>query len=219
MNFTGRVGQACWAKACWAEAGTDQRGAVKAADAAADPNRKPRRDFIDYLLLFATSCLFPSRPRAQRVVGRGHRGGGTCNSSPHPGSYRWRDTRRPSPPLSGGRESEARRENQSPFFLSRRARCVWAGLALQPRRHVFILARKVHPGGKRHGFCERGKILLQVALRVLLQHGGAKMTLQHFPRRRRDRHRHVHVAAELESEIEILTQQLRRECRGPVEID
>src|SRR5215472_6032983 len=33
----------------------------------------------------------------------GVRGGGTLRSSPHPGSYRWRDIRRPSPPLRGGR--------------------------------------------------------------------------------------------------------------------
>src|SRR5580700_6471802 len=55
--------------------------------------------------------------------------------------------------------------------------------ALQPRRHVFILALELHAGGERHGFGQRREILLQIFLWVLLQHGGAEMALQHFARR------------------------------------
>ncbi len=47
----------------------------------------------------------------------------------------------------------------------------------------------------------------------------AEVHLQDLAGRRRHRHRHVHLAAKREAEVEVLAQQLRRERRGPVEVD
>jgi len=52
-----------------------------------------------------TRFYFPSRPRAQRVVGRGVGVGGFV-SSPTPAHFRC-EIRRPSPPLSRGREKQS----------------------------------------------------------------------------------------------------------------
>src|SRR5262245_52662804 len=48
---------------------------------------------------------------------------------------------------------------------------------LQSRRHVLVLALELHAGGERHGFHQRGKILLQVFLRVGLERGRSEVGL------------------------------------------
>src|SRR5215467_10116498 len=59
------------------------------------------------------------------------------------------------------------------------------GSAFQPGRHVLVLACERYSGGERHGFHQGGEILLQIAVRVLLQLGSAEMGLQHLARRGR----------------------------------
>src|SRR5262245_48155782 len=92
-------------------------------------------------------------------------------------------------------------------------------LAFEPRRNVLIFAFELHAGGERHRLSKRCEILLQILLRIFLQHCCAKVRLQHFTRSGRHRHRYVHLTAEFESEVEILAQQFRRERCRPVEID
>src|SRR4051794_17731883 len=86
----------------------------------------------------------------------------------------------------------------------------------KPRRHVLVLAFKLHAGGQRHGFHQGGEILLDVFIGIGLSRRRAEMGLQHFARRRSNRHRHVPIAAKAEAEIHVLAQELRRERGGPV---
>ena len=105
-----------------------------------------------------------------------------------------------------GEEAAHRQAHQFLPYVRRCRRSSPGVLAFQSGRHVLVLACKLHAGGERHGLGERGKILLQIFFRILLQRGGAEMALQHFAGRRRHRHRHVHLAGEFEAEIEILAQ-------------
>ena len=109
--------------------------------------------------------------------------------------------------------------SNNPSVLFRRETAERRRQLSSPGRHVLVLAFELHAGGERHGFGERGKILLQIFLRILLQHRGAEMALQHFARSRRHRQRHINLAAKLKTEIEVLAQQLGRERRGPIQID
>ncbi len=56
-------------------------------------------------------------------------------------------------------------------------RTVWGALALQPGRNVLVLALELHAGRQRHGLHHGGEVLLQVLVRILLQHRGAEMRL------------------------------------------
>src|SRR5262249_60276294 len=78
---------------------------------------------------------------------------------------------------------------------------------------------ELHAGGERARLEQRCEILLQISLRIRLEHRGPEMRLQLLARCGGYRHRNVELAAELEPEIEILAQQLRRERRRPVEVD
>src|SRR5436853_1345531 len=91
-----------------------------------------------------------------------------------------------------------------------------AALTFEPGRHVLVFAFELHAGGERHGFGERGEILLQIFFRIGLERRRAEMALQHLARGRRHWHRHVPLAAKPKTEVEVLAQKLRRERRGPV---
>src|SRR5215813_11932412 len=67
--------------------------------------------------------------------------------------------------------------------------------SLQPRRHVLVLALKLHAGRERHRLHQCRKVLLQIFVRIAFERGGAEMALQHLARRRRHRHGHVPFAA------------------------
>ena len=93
-------------------------------------------------------------------------------------------------------------------------------LALQPGRHVLVLAFELHAGRQRHGFHQGGEILLQIFIGIGLCSVAAPKWLCSTSR----------VAAvtgigtsqsrpSAEAEVEVLAQQFRRERRGPVEID
>jgi hypothetical protein len=62
MNFTGRAGQVCWAKACWAEARKDKGGAATLVSTAAEPSTKRLREFMDSSRFTIFLVLYPAVP-------------------------------------------------------------------------------------------------------------------------------------------------------------
>src|SRR2546423_9496064 len=66
-----------------------------------------------------------------------------------------------------------------------------ATLTFEPGRHVLVFAFELHAGGERHGFGERGEILLQIFFRIPLKRPPAELAWQNLARGPRHRHRHV----------------------------
>ena len=89
---------------------------------------------------------------------------------------------------------------------------------LEPRRIGRLLAHELEAGRQRHGLDDRGEVLLEIRLGVVLQGRGPEVRLQRLARGRRHRHRHLELAPGGKAEVEVLAQKLGREGRRPVEV-